>query len=153
MLQKKYQTSGVVPASIEVNYDNQRTTRNGGAVWDSDKKAWRCTTWVSNPEKYRVVYDDGRVEVVNQKPDTIESEGEEKKPQITSIETIPAYWELENKYIQSDDVPEWEQYKVRDAYYIEVQPPTQTIPLSRQSGPDRLIREAMKSRARIGQLR
>ena len=65
MLEKKYRTSGVVPASVDVIYDKDKTTRNGGAVWDSDKRAWKCTTWISNPEKYRVVYDDGTIEIVD----------------------------------------------------------------------------------------
>ena len=165
MIQRKFRTSGVVPASISPVYDSQndRTVRNGGAVWDADRKAWKCTTWVSNPEQYRVVYDDGSVQISKDKPviesiETPESpdkpeEPEVKKPQVKSVEAIPAYWELENKYISPDEVPEWEQYRTREAYYVDVQPQVNQVTLAQQGGPDRLIRESMKYKARAGQLR
>lgn len=156
---RKYFTSGVVPASVEpiVDKESGSVVRNGGATWDSDKRAWRTTTWISKPERYRVTYDDGSSEILDKKPEEKPVEGEiieeTKERQVVSFETIPGYWELENKYINPDQVPEWEQYKVREVYYVEPQPQPSQIPLSRQGGPDRLIREAMRKQARAGQIR
>ncbi len=150
-MRRRYRTQGVVPPEHEGEYyddEKQCTMRDSGAVWDG--KQWKRTLWKAVPEKYRVTYTDGTEEILNEEP-TEPPEGKE----IQSVEEIPACWELLNEYVPSDERPEWDEYKVRETYYEEEQPITVQIPLSRQSGGDRLVRHAKNNPrgTQVGMLR
>jgi len=127
--------------------------RDNGATWDADEKKWKRTLWKSVPEKYRVTYDDGSEEYSDEevKEDDIATDGRV----VSKVETIPCCWELCNEYVSSDEKPEWDEYKTRETYYVEEQPITVQVPLSRQGGPDTLVRRQIKHPrgSQIGTLR
>ena len=152
-MKRRYRTQGVAPPENEGEYydeEKQCTMRDNGAVWDSDKREWKRTLWKSIPQKYKVTYDDGSYEILNEKPEN-PPEGKE----IVSVEEIPACWELYNEYVSAAEKPEWDEYKTREAYFVEEQPIQVTVPLSRQGGPDNLIRYAKRNprNSKVGILR
>jgi hypothetical protein len=125
---KRYSTTGVVPPEVVDIYRDEEGNlmRDGGATWDNSKKAWRRTLWKLGEPKYKVTYDDGKEEFVDERPeepvevenpsipiDTVK-EIQEQKDRIVKIEDLPPLWELQSSYVSPSEKPEWDAYFTKE---------------------------------------
>lgn len=173
---KVYRTIGVVPPVTTEPYQDADGVwrRDGGATYDSKKRAWLTTSWKLIGPQYKVIYDNGKEEIskvpvsVYVAPEPIEPvepiesvEGEEEDngtdgtvepvepvedntPKVIKVEDIPASWQLENQYVSPAERPEWQEYLAREI--IGMEPIVAPMPQERENGGDWLQQRVKRAK-------
>jgi hypothetical protein len=170
---KIYRTIGVVPPATTEMYQDASGAwrRDGGATYDSKKRAWLTTSWKLVEPQYKVIYDNGKEEIskvpvsiyvapvkpvepiepvegeegdIIDEPTEPVEEVEDNTPKVIKVEDVPASWQLENQYVSSSEKPEWQEYLAREI--IGVEPIVAPMPQERENGGDWLAQRVKRAK-------